>query len=265
MTARLDNKSFLFQNITWPQLRKTIQAATRFDVDSNQFANGGIITNAFTTYKIQVAIPLSLPTRFVDGAMLGQGAARVRGGEIDINVIALAGAGLALTNYTASWQSLAVSFSAVGHEGDNSQVGMSWGVEFGNWAQNKITRPSQTRVFFAITISTAAAIVAWGDDTVMTLAGQENYDLSGPSETQQRYRRCILQNGGYDLTDGLTVILALNPAATVATLPAESQLTLKVPTAITTGLPYMDLFLQDVPASVTAMAAAGAPGSASAA
>lgn len=263
-SARLDTKSFMFQGINWSQLRKSIQAATRFDIDSNNFVNGGVVGVGFATYRFQVPIPLSLPTRFVDGAMLGQGAARVRGGEIDVNVTALNGAGLALTNYTVSFQNVAVAFSAQGHEGDNSQVGMSWQVEFANWTQNKLTRPSATRVFFAITIPTATAIASWGDDTSMTLAGQENFDLSGPSETQQRYRRLILQNGGYDLTDGLTVIMAVDPSSTVSTLPAESGLTLKVPNAIATGLPYMDMQLIDAPASVTSTAAAGAAGSATA-
>ena len=260
ISAKLDTSSYLFQSITMPQLRKTVQALIRRDFGGN-FRNGGTVpSGSYGKFTIQIPIPLATPQRFTDGAIMGQGATRVRQGEIDVTVLALSGTGVVLTNYVVEFQSVSSQFSAVGHAGDNSQVGTSWAVEFATWGQNNLTRPPRARILFALQQASSTSATLYGD-TGITVAGQNTVDLTGANETQLDYQNRILQDGGYDLTDGLTVLCALDPSATVATLPSPQALTLKIPLATT--MPFMDLYLADAPTAVVATSAAGAAGSAS--
>jgi hypothetical protein len=237
-SCNIDAGTKLFSAITFPQLRKLCQIALLRDFGGS-FADGGIVPGVATNFQLEIPIPIAMTQRLDFGDTMAQGAARVHDGEMNVNILATAPAGIALANYTVTVSALAIKFFAVGRPGAPGTIGKSYFFEANNWAQDNLERPVGQRIFFGLQGSVAASTLS---DTGITLQGQGAKDLIGPLQLAYEYRDRVLERGaGYDITDGVIPLVFMDKHATVDSLPQPDTLVVKAPGVA--NLNYLDLRL----------------------
>jgi hypothetical protein len=258
VSHRLDTSSIAVNANTFPQYRNVWQCLGLRDFGGTFMVDGFIPATASTAYTIFVPFPLGLPFRLDDGASFGQGATRVRQGEMHLNVAALTPT-VTLTNNVFTVTAVSATIQAFGKGGSNSTVAKSWNVEWPNNLSNDFVRPAHTRILLADQTPAVGSTVS---EQGYTVSGQENLTLVGPQGQREKYLSQVVPLGGYDITTALTPLIMLDIHAQLSSLPPPQEATVLAPSL--TVINAMDLFLVDPPGDVVQTSATVAAGSATA-
>jgi len=233
-SCRIDGQNWLWQNLSLVNLRTLFGAILAGADYGGSISQGAVLAMAATAYFIEITIPLSLETYFVDGNISAQGSERMRAGTLQIQNLApatIASLGVAVTTMTitvaASW-----TLESIGGVGDPNQVGPTYHAERTLNFPNKAELAMAPRVFLADVQPAIGNPVA---ENGYTITGQERFDLVGPSFLANRYKFSRLNMGGYDITKRCTPLQFLRGGMQLLELPTPSAPTIAAPSATTLG------------------------------
>lgn len=233
-SMRIDGQNWLWQNLTFVNLRTLFGAILNGSDYGGNIANGGTITMAAAAYRLEINIPLSLETYFVDGNIAAQGSERMRAGTFQVvnnapATIASIGAGSVTLTITVA---ASVTLESIGGVGDPHQVGPTIHGERTLNFPNKAELAMAPRIFLADVQPVATNPVA---ESGYTITGQERFDLIGASFLGNRFKFQRLMQGGYDITQRCTPLQWLRPGMQLLELPTPSAPTIAAPSATTLG------------------------------